>query len=244
MDGHLHPTCVEIATSFAWYKQRWARLPGTAALFCASQGLLALLYAWSRAFGGFRYDFARAGSARFHVPIAAYPWATWTAFLLAMAVFPLVWETLVARDNLSGIGFRSPSRPLREVVFAAFSTALFLAAMTIGLRIAKQGLPHTLALGNALFFSIQFGVIAAGEETLYRGVLQRRLSGILSLLPGIVLSSAVWAFVGHVRQPALQNLIIRFPVGLLLGYIYVRSKSLYPAMLAHWLLDMAVTVGF
>jgi len=244
MDGHLHPTCVEIATSFAWYKQRWARLPGTAALFCASQGLLALLYTWSGAFGGFRYDFARAGSARFHVPIAAYPWATWTAFLLAMAVFPLVWETLVARDNLSGIGFRSPSRPLREVAFAAFSTALFLAAMTVGLRIAKQVLPHTLALGNALFFSIQFGVIAAGEETLYRGVLQRRLSGILSLLPGIVLSSAVWAFVGHMRQPALQNLIIRFPAGLLLGYIYVRSKSLYPGMLAHWLLNVVVTAGF
>ena len=224
-------------------RRMWTSLLGAGLLFCASQGLLAILYAWSGRLGGWRWDSAEPLPGPFAVSAASYPWATWTAFLLATAAFPLVWERLMGGAAVSGIGFRAPERPLLAGAWAAACAALLAAYAALALSIFHRAIPHVLAPGNTLFFALQWGFVALGEETLYRGVLQRRLSDALGPLLGILVASAIWAFVGHVRVPPLENLVLRLPAGLLLGILYARSKSLYPPILAHWLLNLAVTAG-
>jgi len=144
---------------------------------------------------------------------------------------------------LDAVGFRTPHTPLRAAGETVLASLVSLACLAVGLRILGQSLPHEVTAADALFFVLQWAVVAVGEETLYRGVLQRRLTGATGLGPGILLASGLWAFVGHIRAPAIENMVFRLPQGIILGCLYARSKSLYPPIFAHWALNLAALSG-
>lgn len=203
-----------------WRSRSIYHVAAAGVLFGASQAALVLLYCVAAP--------------------ASRPWANWVAFVVATAALPVLWETAVAKTGLRQIGFRLPRVLIRESAVALVGAGLLIGYVVLTLHLLGQRLPHSLAWDNAGFFALEWAVVALSEETLYRGVLQRRLSACLGPTAGLLLASAVWAFVGHVRAPVVENLLIRFPAGLVLGLLYARSGSLYPPMLAHWILNMAV----
>jgi membrane protease YdiL (CAAX protease family) len=79
---------------------------------------------------------------------------------------------------------------------------------------------------------LAIGVMPAiAEELVFRGVLARSLAGRLPALAAIAISSAVFA-VYHLQ---LAQMVTTFMLGLALGYLTLRARSIVPAMICHFL---------
>ena len=68
------------------------------------------------------------------------------------------------------------------------------------------------------------------EELVFRGYLQTRLTARYGSMVGLVIASAVFA---AFHMDLVHSLSV-FPLGLWLGWLCLRSGSLYPAMIAHF----------
>ena len=76
------------------------------------------------------------------------------------------------------------------------------------------------------------GFVAIGEELLFRGLVQRDLMKALGWKSGIILASLLFA-VMHLTWRSIPELIFVFFAGLLLGYLYYRTKSLVAPIIMH-----------
>jgi membrane protease YdiL (CAAX protease family) len=154
------------------------------------------------------------------------------ALVLGMAVTPLVWEKTVRSIDFAEMGFTIPRPFVREMICGAVFFLIFVAYTSVLLsrQIGLAGLSGDIILS----LSIRWLIIAFGEEVLYRGIIQRRLSDLCGKYCGLVLASLVFAFVGHLMAPPADNLILRLPFGLILGYLYLRSRSLLLPIVMHW----------
>lgn len=67
------------------------------------------------------------------------------------------------------------------------------------------------------------------EEMLFRGIIQESTSRFYGPMAGILIASAIFAIV----HPNPQQIINAFFSGLILGYIYYRTRSLIPVIIIH-----------
>ena len=74
--------------------------------------------------------------------------------------------------------------------------------------------------------------VALGEELLFRGLVQRDLIKALGWKQGIILTSLLFA-VMHLTWRSIPELVFVFFVGLLLGYVYYKTKSLVAPIVMH-----------
>ncbi len=153
------------------------------------------------------------------------------AIILGMIVTPLVWEKLVRKLDFKKIGFNFPPHIIREI---AYGTVLFiLFAVYSRVLLSMEVGPLDSSPYIIISLSIRWLFVAFGEETLYRGILQRRLSALWGKYLGLILASVVFAFLGHPNAPLAVNLALRLPFGIILGYLYLRSQSLLIPIGAH-----------
>ena len=74
--------------------------------------------------------------------------------------------------------------------------------------------------------------VAMGEEILFRALVQNDLVRALGWKQGIILASLLFA-VMHLTWRSIPELVFVFFVGLLLGYVYHRTKSLTAPIVMH-----------
>jgi len=154
------------------------------------------------------------------------------AILSGMVITPLIWEKAVRRIDLREIGFTIPCHLIREIIYGAVFFFLFAAYGYV--LLSKQNGLSSLSFYIIISLSIRWLFVAFGEEVLYRGIVQRRLSVLCGKYWGLILASVVFAFIGHPRAPLIDNLVLRLPFGLILGYLYLRSRSLLIPTALHW----------
>jgi len=86
------------------------------------------------------------------------------------------------------------------------------------------------------FFGIYWFIVAASEETMFRGFLQGELGKALNPSAGLLVAAAAflaWHGAGNPREIAA-----RVVAAVAFGLIYLGSRSLWPAVLTHWLVNM------
>ena len=154
------------------------------------------------------------------------------AILSGMVITPLVWEKVIRRIDFKEVGFTIPCHFVREIIYGAVFFFLFAAYGYV--LLSKQNGPSSLSFYIIISLSIRWLFVAFGEEVLYRGIVQRRLSALCGKYWGLILASVVFAFIGHPRAPLIDNLVLRLPFGLILGYLYLRSRSLLIPTGLHW----------
>ncbi|QWW20332.1 CPBP family intramembrane metalloprotease [Schaalia sp. 19OD2882] len=127
----------------------------------------------------------------------------------------------------------------------------WLPATFIGNLVAHHGAPPAptssmpevpLWLG-ILALTVMPMTIAVAEEGLYRGYLQSRVAGRLSLVPSILLVSLVFGLqhIGFtVGDPhaTLAKVITTFLAGLVFSGLMVWHRTTSPLVIAHWLFDL------
>jgi membrane protease YdiL (CAAX protease family) len=69
-------------------------------------------------------------------------------------------------------------------------------------------------------------------------ILSRNLGKVVSM----ILSSLIFAFIFHSNEDILTNLIIRVPLGIIFGSIYLYTKNLSSSILLHWFYDVIVVL--
>ena len=102
-----------------------------------------------------------------------------------------------------------------------------------------------IGLGLLFFYDYavvgHFMIIAIAEELYFRVFQFNYLKEQLGVKKAIIISSVIFAFVLHMNDPILGNLLIRLPLGIVLCLIRYRfgvSKSIA----AHWIYDVVVSM--
>ncbi len=135
---------------------------------------------------------------------------------------------------------------LRMVLLGLVPSAVYVPS--VGLMYPAAGFPGADALAIGLVWT---AIVGFSEEITFRGYLQTRFEGALGTGAGYALAVVVFAFAhfpgsyvlydGDVLAATLSALG-RVGLGLLLGYFYIRSRSIVPGAISHWFYNWALVL--
>ncbi len=96
-----------------------------------------------------------------------------------------------------------------------------------------------LPLSISGFASIVLSPIA--EETLFRGLIYGYLRSRFGATSGLLIQASVFAL-SHLTT-SMTDIVYRLVIGLVLGYLYERTGSLYPSILGHSMINLWAIVS-
>ncbi|MDH7488109.1 MAG: CPBP family intramembrane metalloprotease [Anaerolineae bacterium] len=167
-----------------------------------------------------------------------------SAYLAFLLIAPPIMEWIVRRRSLSAIGFRMPQNK-RALAWVAVLLALYLVA-----RLAwpiAQGRGYQFNLQTFVSNSLLFALL---EEAMFRGVIQTRLESALGAARSWVVSGLVFGFYHyyvHYLVPGkaaasvdILSVASLTVLGMLLGVVFAKTRSLLPSFLIHALHNLAL----
>jgi len=166
---------------------------------------------------------------------------------VALVLF-LLWERKKSPFDAIGLNFLQPGRDLLRGVWLAAvigipGLGLYLVSRQLG--ISAEVIPAAMAeywwsVPMLLFAAVRASLL---EEVIVVGYLFNRLSRLgVSKNSQIVLSASLRATY-HLYQ-GFGGFIGNFVMGLLFGYLYQRWGRVMPLVVAHFVLDAAIFVGY
>jgi membrane protease YdiL (CAAX protease family) len=156
-------------------------------------------------------------------------------------------STLPQPDRRGGLaGDLSWGAALALPILAATGLVSTLVMNGTGLS-APPVLPLTMTAGDLVANALTAGLIAPiGEELLYRGVIAQAWARQSSARRAILFSAIVFAF-AHTLNPNLDSInlaavafIVRLPLGIALGWLWMRRRSLLAAIVLHSAYNLAI----
>jgi len=158
-------------------------------------------------------------------------------FILLTGMFlpVIIWEKVIKKIPLKETGLSVPEDFIYELI-----TAILLLLIIICYNFL---LPYSSKINNLAFIlSIPFimtcFLTSLSEEVFYRGILLRKIVNVTGKLSGAVIISIVFVFIGHRGAGFTENLIWRFPVSLILSYLYLRKNNLFMNVTVHFILNL------
>ncbi|GAB4506410.1 MAG: hypothetical protein Kow00123_05480 [Anaerolineales bacterium] len=172
-------------------------------------------------------------------------WSGWlSAYLVFLVLLPPVMEWMVRRRPLAAIGFRLPQNR-RAMILVAVVLGLYLVARLAWPQV--QGRGYTFDLRAFVSNSIVFAFL---EEATFRGVIQTRLESAMGATRAWAASGLIFGFYHyyvHYLVPgkpvapsdalALLSLAV---LGMLLGVVFAKTRSLLPSFLIHAVHNLAL----
>ncbi len=120
-------------------------------------------------------------------------------------------------------GFSSPiSIDLRSILF-------FIIVFTILVKFVGFNL------------TVHFLAVGISEEVLFRHLHLKYLEPIVGQKVAVIYTSLLFAFLLHMGEPVLANLLVRLPIGVGLALIRIRF-GLNSAITCHWIYDILSTI--
>jgi membrane protease YdiL (CAAX protease family) len=130
--------------------------------------------------------------------------------------------------------------------------ALFIAVLIFGLLLSAlssatniplpTNVQSTLA-GTPLYFLIfTFLVAPINEEIFFRGFLVPKLGKVFGVTAGIVISALIFAVL-HISYLSISEFAAALFFGLIAGYAFVRTKSLYTSITGHMLVNFVTIIS-
>ena len=162
------------------------------------------------------------------------------SFLLAPFLYLTIYKRRSIGQSINHLGLGKESLKLR---FVAVAVPLFLALilLSVATEIAGELLNTQINTNTNIVFAgapIWFLIFAAliepiNEEVMFRGFMIKNLR-FLPLGLGIIISSLLFA-AGHVGYNSTFGIevIAAFAFGMIAGYVFSETDSLYPSIIAH-----------
>lgn len=169
-----------------------------------------------------------------------------SSMALSLLFTALVFSYLLYRGKsikqiISGLGLSKDKLTVKFIaigIILFFAIMLFNLALTIFSAVTNIPLPtnvQTLLAGTPLYFLIfTFLIAPINEEILFRGFLVPRT--------GIIISALIFA-VPHLSYISISEFAAAFVFGLLAGYVFKKTQSLYSSILAHILVNFLTIIS-
>lgn len=148
--------------------------------------------------------------------------AVWVSMIISFVVIP--WSIVKSKYFISAekIGI------VKEIHFVD----VFCLMATI---IVVYWFHYNYQLELFWYLVFQTIMVAVAEEIWARGILTHYLRQLIaSKWLILIMTSCIFAFVTHMNEPFLDNLIWRLPGGLLLGFVYMKTGRLYLSIIIHF----------
>ena len=178
---------------------------------------------------------------------------------IVVALVVATWRLRASGQRWADVGLRAPPRWSRALLWAAAAYALVIAAnVLVVIPLARHfgWAPTNVAklgaiAGNlpmlAFWLAVAWTTAAFGEELLFRGFLQSRLSGLLGdwaagNAAAILVQAAIFGL-GHIGF-GVRGAVTAAVIGVIFGTIYVvNGRNLWPLIIAHGVTDSVSLVA-
>lgn len=168
------------------------------------------------------------------------------AFSLFLTSIVFSWMLFNGSTPRQIIGYLGLGRDRLSARALATGVLLFIAILIFGLVLGAISSATNIPLptnvqdvlaGEPLYFLI-FAVIASpiNEEIFFRGFLVSKVGKFFGAALGIVISALIFAVL-HVTYASISEFAAALFFGLIAGYVFVRTKSLYPSIVGHMLVN-------
>lgn len=165
--------------------------------------------------------------------------------VLAIGIVFLFWRYADKR-KIGELGFGVNSKTWRQAlcgILAATGVICVIILFGTGFGIISfQSFGTDIYGGNQIATSLLMGIITFllvgfGEETVYRAYIQNHVVDMVGNRYGIVISALIFMVVHLFTYAKLLDLIDVFLGGMILGYIYILTKSIYLPAIYHFMWD-------
>ena len=160
----------------------------------------------------------------------------------SVAISYLLMKGKTLKDIFGGLGLTKDKLSLYIVAIGIgvfFAVLLFDVAVSLFSVATNIQLPTNVQMvlaGTPIYFLIfTFLIAPINEEIFFRGFLVPRI--------GIILSAIIFAVL-HLSYLSVSEFAAAFFFGLIAGYVYKKTKSLYPSIVAHMLVNFVTIVSF
>lgn len=106
-------------------------------------------------------------------------------------------------------------------------------AMGYGVYLMSQ---HDVSSATRLFI-VGFMLTSIAEELIFRGMVEHQLQKSFSCYQVVLIQALMFAFLGHQGFDLTINLLVRFPLGIMLSLVKNKTQSYVPAIMLHWMYD-------
>ncbi|HIH50407.1 MAG: type II CAAX endopeptidase family protein [Candidatus Micrarchaeaceae archaeon] len=173
---------------------------------------------------------------------------------IALSLFftSIVFSWMIFTGSTPGmiVRYLGLTRDKISVKVICIGIALFVAIVILGMVVNSisnaTGVPlptnvQNVFAGAPLYFLIFTAIIAPiNEEILFRGFLVSKLGKMFGIASGIIVSALIFAVL-HLSYLSIAEFVAAFTFGIIAGYAFVKTKSLYPSIVGHILVN-AVTI--
>ncbi len=173
------------------------------------------------------------------------------AFSLLLTSVVLSWMAYKGSNFRSIASYLGLTKDKFSVKMVGIGVLLFIAIIILGLvitafsNITNIPLPtnvQTVLAGTPLYFLIFTVIIAPiNEEIFFRGFLVSKAGKFFGVGAGIILSALLFAL-AHLSYLSISEFVAAFFFGLIAGYAFVKTKSLYTSIVGHMLVNL-VTIS-
>jgi hypothetical protein len=154
--------------------------------------------------------------------------------ILFLGILPILYELIIERKSLQDVGLMPGSSLAYTLSMITSVLILFASIWTLYSHKLEPTIFGSVILHN---FAVGFG-----EEIFARSVILSELQKVFNTYMSVIIDALIFAFVLHSNLDMRINLLVRFPLGLILAFVAVKAKSIYPSIILHWSYNILVTL--
>jgi len=163
---------------------------------------------------------------------------TTVGFIVSSVFFflPIIWEKCINKISFWEMGFKCPeSLKIESIIGLLFSIIIVL----YNFLLPPGGKINPLSSIVNILFILNCFTISLGEEMFFRSFITGKLHIITgNIYIASIIQSIIFAFPGHHGANFMENLTWRFPIALILSYMYIRKKSILFPVFIHTILNL------
>ncbi len=165
--------------------------------------------------------------------------------LLAIGAVVLCWKS-IDKQNIKELGFARTNKVLHQLLLGILAPIVAIAAIIIFGSLFKiisfSGYGLTIFGTKQVIWALVIGIITFlmvgfGEEAVYRSYIQNHLVKMIGSRYGIIVGALIFAAAHLLTYSKFLDLLDVFLAGIILGYAFLMTKSIYLPAAFHFMWD-------
>lgn len=165
--------------------------------------------------------------------------------LIFFFVIPVIFGKIFHKEKLKNLGLRMPENLIKASLLMCLALAILIPSIILISKGKQFHDFYTLAYNNATFYKtglLLFTVLPLfyfSEEFFFRGFLLLNLSKKIGW-HGLWITDILFVW-SHACKP-FAELLFAIPVGIILAFLTMATRSIYPSILVHYCIGLTVVI--